>query len=316
MPSSWVNTECSIHRVQHTLSTAYTEYSIHRVQHTPKIVCGPFILTISSWPLNVALASGVPPYRSTANSQSSIWASKVKSPCQIPTVARYLTDELSRGAPSIDHLQALVQSCSITGSKITPYLAQSRLPSTRPTSLNHGLQVYLQTCSIKASQGISSLVRSRPRSVSPDSLDYSLQVCTIMAFKCIPILAKSRPSSASPNSLDRGLQVYLQTRSITACKFAQSWPPSASPNSLDYGLKVSMILTSKSICPNSLDHGLQVYLQIHSITSSKCISKVARSRPQSISLGSLDRHFQAHLETLSSTTCSQSRYTVCRWWAI
>jgi len=29
MPSSWVNTECSIRRVQHTPSAAYTEYSIH-----------------------------------------------------------------------------------------------------------------------------------------------------------------------------------------------------------------------------------------------------------------------------------------------
>ena len=35
MPWSRVNTEYSIHRVQHTPSTAYTEYSIHRVQHTP-----------------------------------------------------------------------------------------------------------------------------------------------------------------------------------------------------------------------------------------------------------------------------------------
>jgi len=35
MPWSWVNTECSIHRVQHTLSAAYTQCSIHPVQHTP-----------------------------------------------------------------------------------------------------------------------------------------------------------------------------------------------------------------------------------------------------------------------------------------
>jgi len=48
----------SIHRVQ-----AYTEYSIHRLQHRPEIVCLPFILMITSWPLNVASASGVPPYR-------------------------------------------------------------------------------------------------------------------------------------------------------------------------------------------------------------------------------------------------------------
>jgi hypothetical protein len=35
MLSSRVNTEYSIHRVQHTPSTACTEYNIHRVQHTP-----------------------------------------------------------------------------------------------------------------------------------------------------------------------------------------------------------------------------------------------------------------------------------------
>jgi len=80
-------TECSIHRVQHTPSVAYTECSIHRVQYTTKIVSRPFIFTISSWPLNVDSASGIPPYRSTATSWFSIWASKVKSPHHIPTVS-------------------------------------------------------------------------------------------------------------------------------------------------------------------------------------------------------------------------------------
>jgi hypothetical protein len=52
-----------------TPSPAYTkpnihrEYSIHRVQHPPKIVCLHFILMIRSWPLNVASASGVHPFR-------------------------------------------------------------------------------------------------------------------------------------------------------------------------------------------------------------------------------------------------------------
>jgi len=60
--------------------------SLHWVQHTPKIVCRPLILTMLSWPLNVSSASGVPPYRPTATSQSSIRVSKVKSPCHIPMV--------------------------------------------------------------------------------------------------------------------------------------------------------------------------------------------------------------------------------------
>jgi len=55
-------TEYSIHRVQHTPSTAYTEYSIHWVQRPPMIVCPPFILMITCWPLNVASASSMPPY--------------------------------------------------------------------------------------------------------------------------------------------------------------------------------------------------------------------------------------------------------------
>jgi len=45
-----VKSSCSISPCHHhdlTLSAAYAECSIHRVQHTPKIVCRPFILTIS-----------------------------------------------------------------------------------------------------------------------------------------------------------------------------------------------------------------------------------------------------------------------------
>jgi len=55
-------TEYSMHQVQHSPSTAYTKYSIHWVQHPPKIVCLPFIVMITSWPLNVASAASIPPY--------------------------------------------------------------------------------------------------------------------------------------------------------------------------------------------------------------------------------------------------------------
>jgi len=72
-------TEYSIHRVQHTPSSTYTEYSIHQVQHTPSTVYTrngihwmqhppnnvslPIIYAITSWPLNVASASSVSPYK-------------------------------------------------------------------------------------------------------------------------------------------------------------------------------------------------------------------------------------------------------------
>ena len=123
-------------------------------------------------------------------------------------------------------------------------------------------------------------------------LQVPLQTRSITASKCISKLARLRPAS----SHEHGLQVHLQSRSITASKY------------------ISKLARSRP--PSSLDHCLQVYLQIRSITASKCISKLARSRPRSISLSSLDRHFQAHLELLSSTACSQSRYRVCRWLAI
>ena len=80
-------TEYSIHRVQHTPSTAYTEHRIHWVQHSPKIVCLLFILTITSWPLNVASASSVPPYKIDRHQPALYESSKVMSPHHIPTVA-------------------------------------------------------------------------------------------------------------------------------------------------------------------------------------------------------------------------------------
>ena len=131
-------------------------------------------------------------------------------------------------------------------SQLASRLPPNRLPpSTRPISLDHGLQMYLQTRSITASKCISKLTRSRPPSVSPDSLDYGLQVHLWVHYL--------------------GVQVQLQTRSITASKciteLTRPRPPSASPNSLDPGLKVHLWVQSISVSKcisNTLD---QVHLQ-------------------------------------------------------
>jgi len=80
-------TEYSIHRVQHTPSTAYNEYSVYRVQHPAKIICHPFIPMITIWPLNVASASGVPPYTIDCHQPALHESLKVRSHCHIPTVA-------------------------------------------------------------------------------------------------------------------------------------------------------------------------------------------------------------------------------------
>jgi len=100
----------------------------------------------------------------------------------------------SPGALSIDHLQVLVQSRSITASK----LARSWPPSgITPNSLDHSLQVYLRTGSITASK----FARAWPPSASLSSLDLSLQVhiqtCSITASKCISEFTRSTSPSAS-----------------------------------------------------------------------------------------------------------------------
>jgi len=180
--------EYSIHPVQHTPSTAYTQYSIHWGEHPPKIVYLPFILMVKSWLMNVAWASGMPPYTIHHSQPGLPESSKVKSSCHVPTGARWLTDIYSLSTQRAVHRPT---------------------PSTHPISLDHGLQVDLQTQSLAASRCIFKLTRSRLPSVSLNFHDYGLQVRTIMASKCI-----------SPNSLDYSLQVHLPTRSTAASKFA------------------------------------------------------------------------------------------------
>jgi len=58
----------------------------------------------------------------------------------------------------------------------------------------------------------------------------------------------------------------------------------------------------RSASPNSLDHILQVYL---SITASKCISKLARSQPPSVCPNSLDHILQVYLLITASGCISK-----------
>jgi len=170
----------------------------------------------------------------------------------------------------------------------------------------------------------------------PPSRTYRLQIDrllvlhhsrSIMACKCISKLARLW----SPNLLYHGVQLHLQTRLITASKsiseLAPSQPPSASPNLLDHGLQVHLqarsIMASK--CISKLAQ-LQPPVHLHtcSIAASNCISKLPRSRPRSVSLSSLKRHFQEHLEAGQHRVCISYNelsiypgvseiYTACRW---
>jgi len=164
--------------------------------------------------MNVASASGVPPHTIDRHQPALHESSMVKSPCHIPTVASWLTDERSFSTRRAVH----------------------RLPpSTRPNSLNYGLQVHLQSHSNTASKCISKLARLHlptshhrglevhisklaelwPPCVGPNSLDYGLEVRMIKASTCIYTLPWFLPPSASPNSLDHGHLVSLQPRSVT-----------------------------------------------------------------------------------------------------
>jgi len=163
------------------------------------------------------------------------------------------------------------------------------------SSHSHGVE---STSSWIQSYHLARVRSTSSRSTTPkiDHLQVLLWSCSVSACKCISKPTRSHPPSVSPNPLDHGLQVQMSMTSLCIAELTQSQSLSASLS--------------------SLDHGLQVYVQIRWITGSKCISSHARSRPQSVSPSSLDRHFHAHHKFLSSTSCSQSGYTVCRWVAI
>jgi len=134
--------------------------------------------------------------------------------------------------------------------------------------------------------------------------------------------------------LDHALHMHLKTCLITAFKFTQSLPPSASnpawlwpPTWHEHCLQVHhqtpSITDSKCLSeipssshrsgsPKSLHYRVQVNLWVHSISASKCISKLVPSCHPSRSLIALDDHLQTLLELPLCTTCTQSRYIVCR----
>jgi len=156
---------------------------------------------------------------------------------------------------------------------------------TSPKLLNCGLQVPLQTRWITASKCICNLTCSQPRSISPDLLNSSLQVCTIAASQWI---------------------------------FRYTWSqyPWESLISVNYGLQFLTIMASNCISPNWVNFGVELNLHSRLIIISERISMLTGSWPPYMSRSSLNCHNHVPLELLSSTTCSQSRYTMCRWVAI
>jgi hypothetical protein len=100
-------------------------------------------------------------------------------------------------------------------------------------------------------------------------------------------LTWSRPASASPHSLDHDLQVYLQSSSFVVSKCISQLAA--------YQLTIAG--------PSSFNHCIQVHVQTRSIAASKSICTLCRSRPQNVSLGSLDHQFQAQLQAEQDRFC-------------
>jgi hypothetical protein len=138
------------------------------------------------------------------------------------------------GMPSIDRLEPVVRSRSITASKCISKLAWSLPPSESPNPHDHGLLVYLETRLIMACKAAPLW----PPSAFPISLDYNLrvhfQLYSFTASRCICKRAQSHPPSEPPYSSDCGLQVCMITASKCNSKLVPSWPRSVSVSSLEH----------------------------------------------------------------------------------
>jgi hypothetical protein len=207
----------------------------------------------------------------------------------------------------------IITSCPLnvaSTSSVPPYMIDCHLPALHKSSLVKSPCHIATVASLitnqyskhpachqsTASMYSSNHCRSRPSTVPPKSLNNVLKVCS---------------------SDDHGLEVHIYN-------LTQSLPPSVSPFLLSHEASMFTWLWPA-----------HVRLKTCSITVSECRSKftisqwpsvspftlylasnfmfnLATLQPQSVSLSSLDRHFQAHVEFLSSTTRSQSRYTMHR----
>jgi len=121
------------------VNTAHIEYSMLRARRPPTMVRHPFILTIMSWPVNVASAHGVSSYRSTASSQLSMRSQRSRYIATFPLVRvnKRMNEVLASGAAPISHLQIAhiqvhLSNHSMTASKF----ACSWPPSGMPNLLN------------------------------------------------------------------------------------------------------------------------------------------------------------------------------------
>jgi len=244
-------TEYSIHRVQHTPSTAYTEYSIprtvsltlHSHDHELTPECSfsfqsaslYYPLPSASSPLE--LKGKVTMSHSHSCESTDWWIESQHPACSLMIACNY----------SADFAWTLPPTCF------------SQLACSQPhSSHEHGHQVQYETRSIIACKCISKYALLPPPTGFINSLDHDfgvhLFVHLITAPKCIskyttlldasasPDSKQLQAPSAYPNWLEYGLHFYLYIRSISTCKCISklpgSRPRSVSPITFHYRLQV------------------------------------------------------------------------------
>ena len=229
----------SWHRVQHTPSTASTQHCLSSLHsHDYKLTAE------YSFSFRRASIHDQHPSASSPWERNGIVTLSHSHGCES---TNWWIESGPPGILSIDCLEVLVTSRTITASNCISKLAHSQPQCVSPNSLDHGVEVHLQSRSITASKCIFDLEWSPP----PSSYDHSLQVHllthSITASKCISTIAQLRP----PRSPHLGLQVHLPTHPITACKCISklAWllPPRVTQILHHYGIQGCSITPSECI---------------------------------------------------------------------
>jgi len=144
------------------------------------------------------------------------------------------------------------------------------------------------------------------------SHDYELTPECSFSFRHASIYDRP-PSASSPWELKGNVTLsdshgceltnWWNTVSATNAPSINRLPVLIQSRSITASKCISILARSRppSASPNSLNHRLQVYLQTRTITASICISEFSRSWPPSASPSSLDLGLQVHLSTRSIT---------------
>jgi len=165
-----------------------SKFTLRLVSHTPvgsqrlnyilrmKMVCLPFILIITRWPMNIGSASSMPCYKSDHCQPAFGDSYQETSPSYIPTIVWYLTSENSLTTQRASHW---------TPPNTPPITLHNGLQVHLLRPLDHGLRLHCRVHSIIASNCTSNLTQSWPPSSQYYGIQVHLQVSVIRASECM-----------------------------------------------------------------------------------------------------------------------------------